>query len=542
MPRLERTRDQVLVTTGIDGVLSKSGTNSYDWPRKVRRMRHDPTLSFLRKLFLSPLMASDWTVESDGDEFKSAERDILDNFSRWQLPMMRNVFRGLYDFGWQAFETVWEYNPETGKMELRKMKPLLQDLTYILVDGYGEPRGVRNSPVYVNHMAPPTWDQNAPWIDLNHDESLIFSHDPEGTNWYGDAVMRAAELPYDSWNECEEAARRFDKKIAGAHWVVYYPEGFSRYGGEEEVDNFTIASKILAAMESSGKVAVPLKVVQTLNNLNDLGADKLAWRIELISVSSTSEGSFVGRQRYQDSLKCRAAGMPERAVTEGQYGTKADAEAHADFAIDNMEMFQKEALKTLNGWSVNWLLEMNHGKRFRDHVRLIASPLSDAKRALLIQLYTAYLNTQTGQSEEADRVDWPAIGDEIGVPSRQEFAEKPPGASPVASKPDGTPNEPPTPDDAAVAALGEYTGLGQRTWMNSLKRIRGILGEVADGSMSRVFAEEMLASIGVPQPRAEKLLDDAEAGTVDEPAEMAEPVVTGPTNGNGHAGTNGFVP
>ncbi len=550
MPRLEKTRDQVLVTTGIDGVLSKVGQPPL-WNRKVREMRHDPTLAFLRNLFRAPLLASDWTVESDAEEFKSAESDIEQNFIPRRHPLLRNALRGLYDFGWQPFETVWNYNTDAGLLELKKFKPLLQDITDILVDPYGDIRGLRNRPTYLSALGLPM-SYEGPWIDLNRDESMVFSHDPEGTNWYGDAVMRAAELPYDSWNDCEQAAQRFDKKLAGAHWVIYYPEGHSRYKGQEEVDNYDIAVDILRSLESSGRVIVPRVVNQAIEDLKDLNEDKLAWKIELLSVAATSEGSFVGRQRYIDSLKCRAMNVPERAVTEGQYGTKADAEAHADFAIDNMQMFQTDVLDQLNDWKVNFLLEVNHGKRFMGHVRLVAAPLSDAKRAQMRQLYLAYFNSQTGSAEEGDRLDWAAFTDELGYPTKQDGPGTPAGppriaspASPGQTPPDSQGNA----DNAAAATLGEYSLIGQRDWMNAVKRIRSILADVQSKSMSRLMAEEMLAAIGVPQPRAAKLLDDAQAGTVDDPDEISAPIVNGSANGhtaNGYTAaasghTNGYT-
>lgn len=523
MPLLkaEKTQDQVLVAGSIDGVLSKS--QPFGWSKKVRTMRRDPTLAFVRDILSAPILASPWTVVTDDPKYKSAEEDILQNFEPKRFDFMQNAIRGLLDFGWQGYETVWAYNEQTGLVELAKLKPLLQDITDILVNEYGELRGLRNRPVYLNALVPFLAARSGPWVDLNRDESFVAYRDAEGTNWYGEPMMRRAEIPYDSWLECEKAAKRFDTKIAGAHWVVYYPIGHSAYKGSEQVNNYLIAVDILNSLESSGKIAVPQKILQNIEELNDgIGADKQAWKIELITVSSTSEGSFVGRQKYLDSLKSRSLGIPERAALEGQFGTKAEAEAHADFAIDNIEMFQVNIINQLNQWPVNFLLEVNHGREFMGHVKLQAAPLSDTKRAQLRAFYMAYLNTQQGSTEEAVAVDIPAIRDELGIPSRNENAHPTPDEL-KHTPPKGQPGEQ-NGDTAAVAALGEYTTLGQRDFNNNMKRMRSILAEFSEGTMSRVFAEQALSAIGVSPGRTAALLDDAAAGEL-EPEEITAPIV-----------------
>lgn len=519
--KAEKTQDQVLVAGSIDGVLGKS--HPWAWPKKVREMRRDPTLAFARDMLSAPMLASEWTVVSDDEKYKSAETDILQNFAPFRFFFLMNSIRGLLDFGWQPYETVWNYNPETGLIELAKFKSLLQDITDILVNSYGDLRGLRNRPVYLNMLVPQLASRSGPWVDLNHDESFVVFRDAEGTNWYGEPMMRRAEGPYDSWNECEKAAKRFDTKIAGAHWVVYYPIGHSAYKGAAQVNNYTIAVDILNSLESSGKIAVPQKIMQQIEEFNDgVGGDKQAWKIELIEVSSTSTASFVGRQEYQDKLKVRALGIPERAVLEGQFGTKAEAEAHADFAIDAIEVFQQNILIQLNDWPVKFLLETNHGKEFVGHVRLQAAPLNDVKRAQLRAFYMAYLNTQQGSTEEAAAVDIPAIRDELGIPSRNEdgMADDAPGDSSTNGQPAPSENG----EATAAAALGEYTRLGQRDFTNNLKRMRSILKEYAEGTMSRVFAEQAMSAIGISPQRTEALLDDATSGQIDTAA-MTAPIV-----------------
>jgi len=64
----------------------------------------------------------------------------------------------------------------------------------------------------------------------------------------------------------------------------------------------------------------------------------------------------------------------------------------------------------------------------------------------------------------------------------------------------------------AAGVAGEYTTLGQRAFTNNQKRIRRVLEDVQTGEMSRVMAEQTLATIGLQPERIAALLDDVLSG------------------------------
>lgn len=66
-------------------------------------------------------------------------------------------------------------------------------------------------------------------------------------------------------------------------------------------------------------------------------------------------------------------------------------------------------------------------------------------------------------------------------------------------------------------AQGEYTDLGQRAFNNNQKRIRSTLSQLASGEITRVLAEQTLASIGLSSDRVSALIADALDGVVDDP-------------------------
>lgn len=487
----EKTGEQVLVTTGIDGQLAKSQPR--DWDQRVRLMRRDATIGFVRDLFTAPLLSSEWTVVADDPKYEDAVKIVYDSLVPKRLNILEHSIRGLLDFGWQGFEQIFSYNSD-GWIYLRKMKPLLQDITYILVNDRGDLKGLRNLPTYLSSMSQAVTSKSGPWTDLNIDECLILSRDVEGTNWYGEPLMRRIEAPYVSWNECEAAAKRFDTKIAGAQWVVYYPVGRSRYKGQEAVDNYQIAQDILDALTSSGKIAIPRKLLQHIEDLNSVGDDNMAWKIDLITASGSSESSFVGRQKYLDALKARGLGIPERAVFEGQFGTKAEAEAHADFAIDNIEMAHVRIVEQINEQVVNQLLRLNKGEHYENHVKIETMPLSDWKRSQLRNLYSTYFATEVGQAAELEAVDWDAIREVLGIPTHKDIQQ-------LDAEQNG-----PGPYKKTVA--GEFRGLSRRDMINVIKDIKDMRKQISTGDITKTMAVDVLESRGVDRDRAERLLGD----------------------------------
>jgi hypothetical protein len=422
----EKTVGQVLVGSGPDGMLPPGAlalnpVSGGIWWKKAREMRRDPTLGFLRDIIKAPILGADWTVTAKKPQYNDAVEMIEESLLPHRDQFLYDMCRGFFDFGWAPYEVV-KAQHDDGSIFITKLKGLLPDLTTILVDYYGALVGLRNTALH-NVLNPNP-------VYLFRGDFINISRDVEGTNWYGEPIMRRCERPYDSWRDCDDAARRFDVKVAGACWVLYYPVGQTMYNGEM-TDNAVIAQAILDALYASGKVAIPMELARFTDELNSLDPARLPWKVELIS-AQTQQSQFVDRAKYLDSLKARGMGVPERAIFEGQFGTKAEAEAHADFAIDNIEMLHRRGLTQLNQQLVDFLLEVNCEPDYIGQVKVEATPLSDAKRAMLRQLFMQHFSNPDGQALRADTINWDAIQDELGIPQVQ----KHPGQDTALPAPD----------------------------------------------------------------------------------------------------------
>lgn len=400
----ELTSAQLLTGVG-EAVLPKStttaGTTFY---AAVRKMRKHPTVALARQLCIAPLLAAPWTIETNDGAPTGAEQLIEKAVMPLKFHLLKTSLLGCLDFGWQAYEKVFKIMPDSST-GIDKIKPLLQDITEINIDpATGSFNGVKNGEV-----------------TLALEETLLVNMEVEGTNWYGESFSAIVEKPYNEWMFCNDAAVRYDQKLAGAHWVIHYPKGFTMVDGVK-TDNFVLAKQVVAALQSSGSIVVCKTVEGMVDGLN---GDTKAWEIELKSAYPTANVAFIDRLKYQDALMARAYGLPERAVLEGQFGTKAEAEAHADFAITNMELRHQMMVLQYNWHLVNHLLRLNYGEEAENTVYLKVSPITDVNLQYLRQIYTTLLSNPETMSAEQMEVDITSLREQVGIPtkSNQEIAQ-----------------------------------------------------------------------------------------------------------------------
>ncbi len=395
----ERTGAQILgVATLTSNVLAKRSLRSY---KTYREMRLDPTIALARRLVIAPVLLSSWGFEQTEEAPPEAREFIEKQLRPLRIQILRSAMLGCIDFGWQSYEKVWELDDASGRYVIRKLKPLLHDVTDILVEeSTGRFMGLRQTV---------GWNE----IVLEPAECLLVSLDVEGTDWYGQATMEVARSAFDKWNNIEAAADRYDRKVAGTHWVIHYPRATSIYNGVE-LDNFYIAQQFLAALESSGSITIPRHIETTLDDLNAATPD--AWKIELLADTSAATSNFIERQKYLDALKVRAFGLPERAVLEGQFGTKAEAESHADMAISDMEVRHQILCQLVNWHLVNPLLRYNFGEEADNSVYVEPAPIADLDRLYLRTLYQSILTNPSGFDVESAEIDTEALKERLGVP------------------------------------------------------------------------------------------------------------------------------
>lgn len=394
---VEQTREQIANHVGsISGnMLQYHRRLTY---RKIREMRKDPTIKLARMLSLAPILAAEWSIDAVGTPPEGAVDFIKAEIMGHREDLLRTSLYGCNDYGWQPYEKIWCYRPAAGYIGIRKIKPLLQDCTEVMVvENNGAFAGLRNS-----------------GVELGMQNSLLVNQDVEGTNWYGTSTFEAVEGPYDDWNKTNRAANEYAEKIAGSHWIIWYPVGKTEMNGVM-TENSMIANAILSTLQANGSFAIPKQVQGFVDDLNKNSGK--AWEIDLKETNTATNASYNDRLGYCDKLKVRAFGLPERAVIEGEFGTKAEAEAHADFALVAMELRHKLICQQFNWHLINQILRMNFGPEAENTVVIKPAPVVDATLQLLRTLYTAFFATPEGAATESQQVNWKSIRERLGVPT-----------------------------------------------------------------------------------------------------------------------------
>lgn len=392
------------------------------WYRRIRSMRRDPTINLARILSVAPILSAGWDYVENGDAPDGAKEFIEKEIEPYRLHLIQTGLLNCIDFGWQSYEKVFEYLKKDGKIHVKKLKPLLPDLTHIRVNqNTGEFVGLQQFQNFASV------ERNS-IINLDLEASLLYFIDYEGTNWYGNSVMRIAEQPHRDWNIANNASRQYDRKIAGAHWVVSYPIGTSLYGPigqQQEIDNLEIAQNIIRTLEASGAVAIPTMLASYIDDLNSVGgqfaSEKRDWRVEIMSDGSSAGGYLIEKLKYKDTLKLRAFGLPERSAIEGQFGTKAEAGEHIDFALTHIVYRGDWFCIQTNKGIVNQLLKLNYGNDAEGTVHVKQKPLTDEAKAFFRQLYIKLLDLPSTEPQEVASIDFKTLKEKLEIPLDPEF-------------------------------------------------------------------------------------------------------------------------
>jgi hypothetical protein len=400
----EKTGPQVISGVGtMSDLLIQARPASF---ATYRSMRKDPAIALGRSMISALIAAGEWSVDADDDVSDDMVRLVTDSVVSLRDSIVGQCVFGGIDFGWCGFEVIFGTN-DSGEVIVSRVKHLLPELTQILITPGGAFRGYRQKGV------------NGSSIDLDEHEVLHVAFRVEGTYWYGEPLLENAR---DAWNKARETdagASRYDKKVAGSHFVVKYPVGKGTYNGVD-MDNAEIAKAILRALESSGSVAIPMEEAEFETGGD--GGDRGRWQISILEDKSQRQVGFKERLTYLDSQKVMALLVPPRAILEGQFGTKAEAGVHAEASLKNLESIDKTIADAVTKQIVSMVMAANYGPEMAHKVRIVPAPLTDAALSTLLTIYQTILTNPQGMAEEFGTIDTDALKDRLKIPKSIEVA------------------------------------------------------------------------------------------------------------------------
>lgn len=399
--------------TGMQSISAQpgeSGVEEFALTRPVtydyyRIMRRQPTIAMARALRIAPILAAEWSIESDDEVSDDVVQFVSDQILPKRRKLLVSALRGMNDFGWAPFEIVWQQ--QEGAIGIEKVKPLLHDMTTVLFE--------KSNGAFAGYK------QGEQTIDTS--ACLHFVIDMEGANWYGESQLERARFAYAKWLEVERRAAKYDRKIAGTNIVVYYPQGTTIQADGSRKENHEIAKDVLAALETAGGIVAPRPSVEQRSGLDEKMLTLGSWGIDYVGDTQAKQISFIPRFRYLDLMMIRAMLWPERAIIEGQYGNKAEAGVHADLAVTAMELQHDDATTTVNEQVVDPLLVLNYGEQAAGTVRCVASPLVDEKLVWLREVFKSAWADASGLMQLIGAVDFDALMDTLKIPKSQEVVD-----------------------------------------------------------------------------------------------------------------------
>ena len=258
-------------------------------PGDLRDLPHDPQERHRGagpRAGRTPVLAAEWTVERSKDASEEWKTCIEETFMPLRDEYLATaLYYGDIDFGYQCWEKIIE--PNDGYLKITRLKQLLHDITEICIGHKGGFIGVRQL-----------------GQDLGLANSIHVGFRVEGSYLYGIPLLENVRQIYNWWTDCNEGARRYDRKIAGCHIVVEYPEGTCTNRQGKEVECAVMAAEILDTLESAGGVSVPRDMAAYMQVLN---TENPGWKIWILDAGGNQQTNFASRLEYLDKQFCRGA-------------------------------------------------------------------------------------------------------------------------------------------------------------------------------------------------------------------------------------------
>ncbi len=429
----EQTKKQAVFSGDVAGTLSTLpgfGVPARGTYLTYRQMRSNPSIALARAVSMAPIRTAPWAVKANDDAPKDRIDFVQEQVKYFWPGLIKNILFAL-DYGWSPFEKVWGVNKE-GRLVYRKLKPLLVDKTKALVENKtGQFSGLRQG-----------------GIDLPINKSFIFTYDGEAGDTFGRS--RHENIRTTAWNQWNEISKRFAQfavKTASVIPIIQYPEGEGQDKDGNVKQNYELAKQVLDNLGKGSGVCMPNTLAAWIGDLQRSGQDVKevkAWIIDFLEAKGNHGKAFIDMLRHSEALMMRGWLVPERAATEGQYGTKAESETQGELAMVIADLTFSDILQSVNWHIINPLLVYNFGLEAENTIWLAPGSIDPVKRKFFREIMKKILGDNVDLF--MDWVDIDAFLDALDIPKAEEtiVIEEPEG--------DETPPEPGQAEPAQPAA------------------------------------------------------------------------------------------
>jgi DNA-binding protein YbaB len=376
-----------------------------------------PRIRQARATLTKAIEAGSWEVEADDDVPERITRYVTDNFTKLRAQYVPDAIRAL-DLGWAPFETVWDLRD--GFYAPTRLKPLLPDITTIRVDEFGNYAGVQqgSNPNGNGNDDHPTGG----WLDTW--KSHIYSFDVECGNLYGRPLTEnARQTAWRLWLDAAFQLHGIGEKLSEVIAMGFAPAGSFPDSAGNTVTPVDEMKKAMAGLKDTG-----MAVFTNLTALSRPGMSPD--QLRKLSESSMSSLEFydagnhsaaisgkLEQMKHAEDLMFAAYLVSSRTGMQAEHGSRADSEQHSDTGLIVSEAIDRDIAENLSRTVLNQALELNFGERWRDKVRLRATPLVDRKAEMFEDLMVAALKDPVVGPAISGTLDWDSIAKRSGVPT-----------------------------------------------------------------------------------------------------------------------------
>jgi hypothetical protein len=376
-------------------------------------MDKDPTIELVRGTLMGEILSVPRSYEA-----REGTPDWIVHLVSLALePIMVGLLSDCFEalaHRWQPFEVVWSTRRYTGvgKEEFQVpvfFKPLAPELTLAVTTPGGRLIGVQQYDPDPKATDP---------LTLTGYKAFVFANEaPTGTPF---GKSRHESCRARAWWPSIVAnwmGMLIDNNESGSVFHVKGPptdlDGAKRITQALTRGKSTYSSNFLAtSRQSAPNAAIPI---------NPQLAGNSAYDIEQFNLQSRAPAAvaLLDKLRYYDSLKVRAWRKPERALLEGQHGTKAEAETHSESSRSDGETVCLRIATALNQWTINELVTRAAGEQYRDCVRLVFGSLVDRQKSWDERVIDAALGDPQPRAQMLNQLDVDAISKRRGLPANK---------------------------------------------------------------------------------------------------------------------------
>jgi len=177
---------------------------------------------------------------------------------------------------------------------------------------------------------------------------LVFVNDFESGNYYG---ISAQESIYPYWYDAnlnrQFHMRYLERKGTGI-LKGYYPDGKTTVS-DSETDNQDVMLNLLDGIMEGTVVAIPSATDEKGNKL---------WEIEYLDMNDKTN-PFIERANYLDQMILRGLVIPEKALTQGEIGSRASVESFQNMFVLRRQAVLDDIVDSIDRYVVPHWKELN---------------------------------------------------------------------------------------------------------------------------------------------------------------------------------------